>query len=139
MTRVEVVGGLLVDPEGRVLFGLRADWKKAWPGYWDAPGGHVEPGESKEQALVRELQEEIGIMATRFALIQSVEGARPELYGEMVCHIFAVTGWSGGEPRMMCDEHSEVRWFTPDEIERLSNLAGFGYPDMVRRAVSMRG
>jgi 8-oxo-dGTP pyrophosphatase MutT (NUDIX family) len=50
VARVETVGGLLVDADGRVLFGLRAPWKKAWPEHWDAPGGHVEPGETVSQA-----------------------------------------------------------------------------------------
>jgi mutator protein MutT len=138
VARVETVGGLLVDADGRVLFGLRAPWKKAWPEHWDAPGGHVEPGETVAQALVRELREEIGIEADRFALVEAVEGAQPELYGEMTCHIFVVTAWTGGEPWMACDEHSELRWFTPDEVDGLPNLAGFGYPGMVRRAVAMK-
>lgn len=54
------VGGLLVDDHDRVLFGLRAAWKKAWPSHWDAIGGHVEPAETIEKALVREVREEIG-------------------------------------------------------------------------------
>lgn len=126
--------GILVDQQGRLLFGLRAGWKKAWPNYWDAIGGHVENGETIEEALVRELKEEIGVTAERYELLATVAGVKPELYGEMRCHIFAVTKWNG-EPYLACDEHSELGWFNLDELEKLPNLAGSGYPELARLAI----
>ncbi|MFM8766344.1 MAG: NUDIX domain-containing protein [Rubrivivax sp.] len=57
---VDVVVGVLIDPEGRFLLTSRPAGK-AYAGYWEFPGGKVEPGESVEQALRRELQEEIGV------------------------------------------------------------------------------
>jgi 8-oxo-dGTP diphosphatase len=56
----DVAVGVLTDPEGRVLLTTRPPGK-AYAGYWEFPGGKVEPGESVEQALRRELQEEIGV------------------------------------------------------------------------------
>jgi 8-oxo-dGTP diphosphatase len=50
----------LVDADGRVLITQRPEGK-AMAGLWEFPGGKVEPGETPEQALVRELQEEIGV------------------------------------------------------------------------------
>lgn len=57
---VEVAVGVLVRGDGAFLLTSRPEGK-AYAGYWEFPGGKVEPGETVEQALRRELQEEIGI------------------------------------------------------------------------------
>ncbi len=57
---VDVAVGVLLQPDGRFLLTSRpAD--KVYAGYWEFPGGKLEPGESVEQALARELHEELGI------------------------------------------------------------------------------
>jgi 8-oxo-dGTP diphosphatase len=50
----------LVDPDGRILLAQRPEGK-AMAGLWEFPGGKVEPGETPEHALIRELEEELGI------------------------------------------------------------------------------
>ncbi len=57
---VDVAVGVLVDPEGRFLLTSRPEGK-VYAGYWEFPGGKLEAGETVEQALRRELQEELGI------------------------------------------------------------------------------
>jgi 8-oxo-dGTP diphosphatase len=57
---VEVAVGVLMLPDGAFLLTSRPEGK-AYAGYWEFPGGKVESGESIEQALRRELQEEIGV------------------------------------------------------------------------------
>src|SRR6187551_3798615 len=59
-TPVDVAVGVLVDPDGRCLLTSRPQCK-VYSGYWEFPGGKLEAGESVEQALRRELHEEIGI------------------------------------------------------------------------------
>jgi 8-oxo-dGTP diphosphatase len=59
-TPVEVAVGVLVDASGRFLLTSRPAGK-VYAGYWEFPGGKLESGESVEQALRRELQEELGI------------------------------------------------------------------------------
>jgi 8-oxo-dGTP diphosphatase len=59
-TPVEVAVGVLIDGEGRFLLTSRPAGK-VWAGYWEFPGGKLEAGESVEQALRRELHEELGI------------------------------------------------------------------------------
>jgi 8-oxo-dGTP diphosphatase len=59
-TPVDVAVGVLIDAQGRFLLTTRPPGK-VYEGYWEFPGGKVEPGESIEEALRRELQEEIGI------------------------------------------------------------------------------
>jgi len=57
---VDVAVGVLIDGQGRFLLTTRPPGK-VYAGYWEFPGGKVEPGESIEQALRRELHEELGI------------------------------------------------------------------------------
>jgi 8-oxo-dGTP diphosphatase len=57
---VEVAVGVLLQPDGAFLLTSRPEGK-AYAGYWEFPGGKVESGETIEQALRRELQEEIGV------------------------------------------------------------------------------
>jgi len=57
---VDVAVGVLVDPTGRFLLTSRPAGK-VYAGYWEFPGGKLEPGESVEDALRRELHEELGI------------------------------------------------------------------------------
>ncbi len=60
MKLVLVSAVALVDPDGRVLLAQRPAGK-SMAGLWEFPGGKVEPGETPEQALIRELHEELGI------------------------------------------------------------------------------
>ena len=57
---VDVAVGILISPKGEYLLTSRPEGKE-YAGYWEFPGGKVEAGESIEQALRRELQEEIGV------------------------------------------------------------------------------
>lgn len=133
---LQSAGGLLVDERGKVLFGLRSAWKKAWPEHWDAIGGRLEKGETADQALVRELKEEIGVTVNGFTLLGTLEGKLPEVYGKMRHHIYAVSDWTG-EPFIACDEHSQLCWFSVEELERLPNLAGTSYPELAQRAIDL--
>lgn len=60
---VDVAVGVLIRSDGAFLLTTRPE-AKAYAGYWEFPGGKVEPGETIEQALRRELQEEIGVTIT---------------------------------------------------------------------------
>ncbi|GFE64502.1 8-oxo-dGTP diphosphatase MutT [Litoreibacter roseus] len=60
MKTVLVAAVALVDPDGRILLAQRPEGK-SMAGLWEFPGGKIEPGETPEHALIRELQEELGI------------------------------------------------------------------------------
>lgn len=121
------VGALFIGADGRIL-GLRAPSKKVRPSHWDTIGGHVEVGESLEEALVREVQEEVGVTPTRFGLIAVVREKQPEIHGDALHHVYAVTAWQGGDPANICDEHTELKWFGVSEMRLLTNLVDSEYP-----------
>lgn len=134
---VVTVGAFLVSKDRKVLLGLRARWKSTWPEHWDTIGGHVETGEALEDALAREISEELGVMPIELKWLASVEERRPELYGESVHHVFGVPSWSGGEPYNASDEHTQIRWFDVEEISALPNLVDCDYPRLARLAAGL--
>jgi len=71
------VGALIIDPEGRILLVKSHKWK----GYFSVPGGHVEFGETLEEAVVREVEEETGLRVhpVKLLLVQEAIYA-PEFY-----------------------------------------------------------
>jgi 8-oxo-dGTP pyrophosphatase MutT (NUDIX family) len=130
------VGALFINPNGEVLLGLRAPWKKVWPRHWDTIGGHVEEGESLDDALVREAHEEVGVTPTQFKLIATVKERRPDLYGDALHHVYAVTSWQGGDPANVCDEHTELKWFSIGEMRLLKNIVDCDYPLFAQLAMT---
>ncbi|HEX3269726.1 MAG TPA: NUDIX hydrolase [Ktedonobacterales bacterium] len=135
---VEISAGLLCR-QGRFLLGKRSTRRKAYPGVWDLPGGHVEAGEAVEQALVRELREELGVTPTewrKFAVLHE-----PAMEDESPCilcfHLFLVTEWSGDPYNRQPDEHETIAWFTLDDVNGLT-LAYAGYPALFRAALEHR-
>jgi len=67
MKTILVVAAALVDSDGRVLIAQRPEGKQL-AGLWEFPGGKVEPGETPETALIRELEEELGIVVKQACL-----------------------------------------------------------------------
>jgi len=130
------VGAFLVRQSGEVLMGLRAPWKAAWPLHWDTIGGRVEDGESLDQALIREIQEEAGVRPTTFRLLAMIRERRPNIHGDMLHHLYAVTGWEGGEPSNTSDEHTELKWFSVGEMRALTNIVDADYPRLAQQALS---
>jgi 8-oxo-dGTP pyrophosphatase MutT (NUDIX family) len=114
--------------DGKLLLGLRAPHKKAAPNTWDIIGGHVEQGESDEQAMLREVEEEAGVKPTHYSLILTTRWEGVEAYA-----IYTVTTWSGGEPRLADNEHTELAWFTAAEAAALPNLAAEEYRNLFRK------
>jgi len=109
---------LVLDPEGRVLLVRRAD-----DGTWGLPGGYVEPGESCEQAALREVEEETGLTVRGLELYRVFSGdglLHTYPSGDQV-HNVTVTYVSRGvegTPRPDGAEVSEARYFAPHEIPR---------------------
>ena len=92
MNRTEVVVAVLVDRQGRYLLTRRPEGK-VYAGYWEFPGGKVEAGESLQDALRREIQEELGITVLRAFpwIVRHFDYA----HANVRLHLFRVTQWEG--------------------------------------------
>lgn len=114
MTLRVVVGGAVLD-QGRLLAARRSA-PPALAGRWELPGGKVEPGETHEQALVRELREELGVEVEPIARIP---GEWP-LSAGLVLHAWTARLVSGTP--MPLEDHDELRWLSPDRIHEVDWL-----------------
>lgn len=107
---IEVSAAVLQRDDGTFLLAQRPP-DKIWAGYWEFPGGKIEPGETPHHALVRELREELGITA---------EIAYPWLtrvftypHATVRLHFFRVTAWSG---ELHPHEGQQFSWQHPAEV-----------------------
>lgn len=84
----------LIDPDGRVLLAQRPEGK-SMAGLWEFPGGKVEPGESPEAALIRELQEELGINTWSSCLAPLTFASHAYENFHLLMPLFACRKWDG--------------------------------------------
>jgi 8-oxo-dGTP diphosphatase len=108
---VGVAAAVLRRADGRVLLACRPA-SKVYAGYWEFPGGKVEPGETEQQALVREIREELAIEVTACRPWVTQIYAYP--HATVRLQFFIVTAWEG-EPQAV--EHSALSWQRPQAID----------------------
>ena len=84
----------LIDPDGRVLLAQRPEGKSL-AGLWEFPGGKVEPGESPEAALIRELREELGIETKASCLAPLTFASHSYDDFHLLMPLFACRRWQG--------------------------------------------
>jgi 8-oxo-dGTP diphosphatase len=97
MTQIKVVlvsAVALIDPDGRVLLAQRPEGK-SMAGLWEFPGGKVEAGESPEAALIRELQEELGINTWASCLAPLTFASHRYDDFHLLMPLFACRKWEG--------------------------------------------
>lgn len=109
-----VVAAALIDADGRVLVQQRSAGQ--FDGLWEFPGGKLEPGETPEAALVRELNEELGIDVDA-ACLAPATFASDRLGGRhLLLLLFVLRKWRG-IPRSL--QAGGVRWVRPIELHGL--------------------
>ena len=109
MKTVLVVAAALVDDDGRVLIARRPEGK-AMAGLWEFPGGKVEAGETPEAALIRELQEELGIVVKTACLAPFVFASHSYDDFHLLMPLYLLRRWQG-EPEAR--EHTALKWVKP--------------------------
>jgi 8-oxo-dGTP diphosphatase len=98
----------VVEQDGQFLIGRR-EAGVALAGLWEFPGGKVEPGETPEQAAVRECREETGLTVAVVGAYERVE--HRYAHGDVVLHFFACRPIEAGQT-----PHARFRWVPADEL-----------------------
>jgi 8-oxo-dGTP diphosphatase len=109
---VIVAAGALIDGDGRVLICQRP-LGKALAGLWEFPGGKLEAGESPEDCLIRELEEELGIRAKRDCLAPFVFASHAYDDFQLLMPLFLLRRWDGEVERR---EHQALAWVKPARL-----------------------
>jgi len=107
----------LVDADGRVLIARRPAGK-SMAGLWEFPGGKVEAGETPEHALIRELQEELGINVTESCLAPFTFASHAYEDFHLLMPLFICRVWEG---LPQACEGQTLRWVYPRELVKNSD------------------
>ena len=115
MKQIEVVAAIIYDSEGRIFatqrgYGDYKDW-------WEFPGGKMEAGEIPEEALRREIWEELETRIVVENLVETVEWDYPQFHLSMHCYLCHVE--SG---HLELKEHEAAKWLNKDELENVNWL-----------------
>src|ERR1700760_1665565 len=109
-----VVAAALLDSDGRVLVAQRPSGK-AMAGLWEFPGGKIEAGESPEDALVRELQEELAIAVKPPCLAPFTFASHTYDSFRLLMPLYVCRRWDGTP---VARHHAALKWIGPNELMR---------------------
>jgi 8-oxo-dGTP diphosphatase len=116
---INVVACALLDADQRILLAKRPAGKPM-AGLWEFPGGKIEPGETPEQAIVRELREELGVEPCERCLHPFAFVSHPYETFHIVMPLFVCRTWDGfPHPR----EGQELAWVKKDKLRNYSMSA----------------
>ena len=112
---VRVVAAVICDNiNGKKKYFAAARGYGEYKGWWEFPGGKIESGETSEQALVREIREELTAEIDVGELIRTVEYDYPDFHLSMDCFYAEIR--SG---QLVLKEAMEARWFSPEEFDEV--------------------
>ena len=121
---IHVVAGVVTDARGRILLARRTEGRDL-AGLWEFPGGKVDPGETPEEALVRELREELGIEARVGAPVIAVPQQYPDK--RLCLDVRRIAAWQGTAKGL---DGQALMWVPPE------NLSRYAMPDADRPVVA---
>ncbi|KXH80970.1 (deoxy)nucleoside triphosphate pyrophosphohydrolase [Sporosarcina sp. HYO08] len=111
---VHVVGAIIENENGEILCALRGP-DMVLPNYWEFPGGKIENGESKEEALSREIQEELGCVIEVFNQVDDTIYEYEQVIVRLETFMAKIVS---GEPK--ASEHAEIKWVSRKELSSLN-------------------
>ena len=107
-----VAAAALIDADGRVLICQRPQGKQL-AGLWEFPGGKLEPGETPETCLIRELEEELGVRVNAACLAPFVFASHGYEAFHLLMPLFLLRRWDGQVTRR---EHAALAWVRPAKL-----------------------
>ena len=113
---VLVAAAALIDSDGRVLICQRPPGKQL-AGLWEFPGGKVEPGETPEQCLIRELDEELGITVSHACLAPFVFASHTYEDFHLLMPLYICRRWEGA---VVSREGQALKWVRPGKLRDLA-------------------
>lgn len=130
---VEVAAAVMLRANGREFLLAQRPEGKVYAGYWEFPGGKVEPGETVRAALIRELQEELGINVTACSPWLTREFTYP--HATVRLHFWRVTAWEGEIGITAPLEHAAVDWQKCGEMATVAPILPANAP--ILKALSL--
>ncbi|MBR0407168.1 MAG: (deoxy)nucleoside triphosphate pyrophosphohydrolase [Clostridia bacterium] len=115
MKKTVAVVAAIIEANGKVFATQRG--YGPWKDGWEFPGGKIEPGETPEAALIREIREELDAEITVGEKLTQVEYDYPEFHLSMGCYLCTLT--SG---HLTLKEHEAARWLAPEELDAVDWL-----------------
>ena len=113
VARIPIAVAALVR-DGLVLLVHRHPSREWYPNCWDLVGGHVETGESPQDAVIRECFEELGVQVhDPLPIPMTLDDPTLDV------HAFLVTRWDGEPVNSAPEEHDDLRWFRPTDLAGL--------------------
>ena len=109
MKHIEVVAAVIADENGRIFATQRGYGE--WKDWWEFTGGKIENGESKEEALRREIREELDAEIVVGELLQTVNYDYPQFHLTLHCFRCTVNG------TMTLKEHEAAKWLKQEELK----------------------
>ena len=111
---MQVVAAIIFR-EGKLLCVQRAEHERGYVSWkWEFPGGKVEVGESREEALVREIREELSVDIEVSEFLMTVEYTYPDFH--LTMHVFKCALQSG---EIVLNEHVDMKWLSIEELGSL--------------------
>jgi 8-oxo-dGTP diphosphatase len=114
MKTIEVVAAI-IERGDKILATQRGYGE--WKGYWEFPGGKMELGETRQEALCREIAEELDTIIEVIEYIETVEYDYPSFHLKMHCFLCRIIAG-----KMVLKEHDAARWLAKDELESVNWL-----------------
>lgn len=116
MKTIEVVAGIILDERGRIFCVQRGESSKPYISKkWEFPGGKLEAGETREEALIRELKEELRIDVDSFEFVITIDHSYPDF--RLIMHSFKCRILNDKEPELT--EHLQSKWLIPSDLDVL--------------------
>ena len=114
MKTIRVVAALIVH--GGRIFATQRGYGAMKDG-WEFPGGKIEPGETPQEALAREIREELDAQVAVGNLFETVEYDYPQFHLSMACYF-----WTIESGKLVLKEHEAAKWLSPEELESVDWL-----------------